>query len=97
MPRQDAGLVAGAKKDIVLCRGLDDKHVAIYGGLRTPTAFWQGLNCTSHDANYVDYSHGVRLVADRMEVNGEELSTRGVLLHPTLSHLISDEGPFTAR
>jgi hypothetical protein len=32
-----------------------------------------------------------------MEVNGEDLSTRGVLLHPTLSYLISDEGPFTAR
>jgi len=97
MPVQDVGLIAGAKKDIVLCRGLDDHHVAIYGGSRSDTQVWQSLNCTSHSNTYVDYSHGVRLVADRMEVNGEDLSTRGVLLHPTLSYLISDEGPFTAR
>ncbi len=102
-------LVAGHKKDIVLCRGLwidkngrvwDEDHVpsvAIYGWARVINGLrwevWQGLNASSHDSAYQDYSHGVRLVASAVLLDGEWVCFEQVVTDPQTSGCFSDEGP----
>ncbi|MCA9569896.1 MAG: hypothetical protein KC656_18755, partial [Myxococcales bacterium] len=89
-----AGLVAGHKKDLVITAKLDRQpdRVAIYGWHRPdgspiqPVSLW-------HGEHYVDYSHGVRLVARRIEVDDRELDVLDVLADSDLAWLLSDEGP----
>lgn len=45
-----------------------------------------------HDRNYVDYSHGIRLIALQMLVDGQQRNTADVLADPTLSPLLSAYG-----
>ncbi len=88
-------LIAGHKKDIVISKKLIKRsdRIAIYGWHREnfkpiqPLSFWH-----SHD--YVDYSHGIRLVSRKVFLNGKPADLADVLKHPRLSHLLSDEGPF---
>ena len=67
--------------------------MAIYG--------WHQLNgkptqllSTTQPSDYVDYSHGLRLVSRKMKLNGEWIDASEILLHPILNELISDEGLF---
>src|SRR5262249_19858043 len=46
-----------------------------------------------HSAGYVDYSHGIQLVAPTCTVDGQTTSTLDLYQHPTLSRLVSNEGP----
>ena len=87
-------LVSGHKKDIVLSNRLKRKphRIAIYGWRSWNDRRIQPLSIV-HGKRYVDYSHGVRLVHPIMTVNGQELPVTEVLKDPTLSALISDEGP----
>lgn len=88
-------LIAGHKKDIVISKKLLGRsdRIAIYGWHRAnykpiqPLSFWH-----SHD--YVDYSHGIRLVSRKVFLNGKPADLADVLKHPRLSKLLSDEGPF---
>ncbi len=89
-------LVGGIKKDVVITPRLvtTPGKVAIYG--------WHQLNGTpiqplylGHEATYMDYSHGFRLVRNRIVVNGVEMTVAEVLAHPTLNVLLSDEGVVT--
>jgi hypothetical protein len=90
-------LVAGIKKDVVasaLIAGWPGR-VCIYG--------WHYPNGTPiqplskvHTFAHVDYSHGLRLVARRMEVDGVMTTVDAVLADPVLHPLLSDEGPFTS-
>lgn len=93
--RPRGALVAGQKKDVVLTARLATQpgRVAIYGMNEPDGKALQGLSLV-HILEYVDYSHGVRLVAASMRVDGQERSVRDVLRDPVLSALISDEGPF---
>lgn len=86
--------VAGTKKDIVICSKLSDPkrthHVTIYG--------WHRLNGVAiqpatnvHIDIYVDYSHGVRLVSNRILIDGKEYDYRKVLQDPLLHTLLSTE------
>jgi len=73
-------LVAGHKKDVVQSLRLIAKPeaVAIYGwheGTHQPI---QPLS-TVHDAEYADYSHGVRFVSNIVEVNHSVQDLRNVL------------------
>ena len=88
------GLISGIKKDVVisdlLTRSSKQHRVAIYG--------WHQLNgkpiqplYTGHVDWYADYSHGIRLVARKMKVNGEWMDYTDVMKHPVLRKLISDE------
>jgi len=52
-------LQAGHKKDVIGAKG---NGVCIYGWHRNNGKPIQPLNCKSHDLNYKDYSHGIRLV-----------------------------------
>lgn len=87
------GLLAGHKKDLVLTAKLSAQpdRVAIYGWHRTsgrpiqPVSLW-------HGEHYVDYSHGVRLVARSLDLDGQTRDVLDVLADPALAPLLSEEG-----
>ncbi|MHB8637175.1 MAG: hypothetical protein ACYC96_11965 [Fimbriimonadaceae bacterium] len=87
-------LVAGDKKDIVVCKALaaNPGHVAIYGWHRLDGAPIQPLYL-GHFAYWADYSHGVRLVDATMEIDGRSIPVSRVLSDPRLSAVVSSEGP----
>lgn len=92
------GLIAGIKKDVVLTEQLNaigkQNKVAIYG--------WHYLTgkpiqpvYTSHVNWYVDYSHGIRLVYDRIRVNGKWMHYKEIANDPLLFRLLTDEPSFS--
>ena len=89
-------LLAGHKKDVVLSNRLDSHpgRVAIYGWHQANGEPIQTLS-TAHGVEYVDYSHGIRLVAAVMLLNGKLTSVQQVLSDAQLSVVLSDEGPLT--
>lgn len=86
-------LVAGHKKDVVIANVIFAKEgkVAIYGWHKPDAKPIQPLY-TGHTANWVDYSHGIRLVLRRMTVNGKDKMIDEVLADPELAPLLSNEG-----
>jgi hypothetical protein len=87
-------LTTGDKKDIVVSPRIFEKpqRLAIYG--------WRQLNgqpiqplTIVHWNQYVDYSHGVRLVRDTVDVDGKSLKIAEILADPDRCGLVSDEGP----
>lgn len=90
-------LTAGQKKDLVLTPRLRQfpGRVAIYGWHRADGLPIQPLS-TVHGERYADYSHGVRLVGERVWIDGAPRSIFDVLADPVLAPLVSDEGPFAA-
>jgi hypothetical protein len=98
MQRKDRGkplgaLVAGHKKDVVIANALFAKEgrVAIYGWHKPDGKPIQPLY-TGHTDNWVDYSHGIRLVLRHMTVNGKDKTIDEVLANPELAPLLSNEG-----
>lgn len=87
-------LVSGHKKDVVLSTRLLRRpaRVAIYGWHRFDGEPIQPLSLF-HPNWYTDYSHGVRLVAAMMMVDGAQRRVADVLQDPLLAPLLSDEGP----
>jgi hypothetical protein len=88
------GLIAGIKKDVVisdlLTRSSKTNRVAIYG--------WHQLNgmpiqplYAGHVNWYADYSHGIRLVYQKIKVNGKWMDYKAVMLDQRLKKLLSDE------
>lgn len=86
--------VGGIKKDIVISSKLSDtsrvKHVIIYG--------WHKLDGKpiqpvygKHLETYVDYSHGVRLISDRVLIDGKAYQYRAILKDTLLHSLLSYE------
>jgi hypothetical protein len=95
--RDDAGaqvyeLIAGIKKDVIICNALKKKpgYVAIYGWHNTDGVPIQPLY-TGHVDHYVDYSHGVRLINAVFRVDGIPMHATNILRDPVLYKLISDE------
>ncbi len=87
-------LITGIKKDVVLTPRIFEKphRLAIYG--------WRQLNgqpiqplTIVHWNQYVDYSHGVRLVRDTLQFDGKALKIPELLSDPDRCGLVSDEGP----
>jgi len=95
---QLGSLVAGHKKDVVICKKLttDASKVAIYGWWYPDGRKIQPLNAFSHDKFYKDYSHGIRLVSRAAKLNGQDCDLFEVL-NSVHSELISDEGPYGAH
>lgn len=87
-------LVAGHKKDVVLTNRLATHpgQIAIYGWHRASGDPIQPLS-TVHGAGYADYSHGIRLVAGNVLLNGQPRSTHEVLSDSSFASVLSDEGP----
>jgi hypothetical protein len=92
--RADGQLVTGIKKDIVLTPRVFERpqRLAIYGWRQLDGKPIQPLTIVHWD-RYVDYSHGVRLVRNRIEIDGKEFKITGVLEDADRCGLISDEGP----
>lgn len=84
-------LVKGEKKDIILPeRGEGDTHVVIYGWFPPGHPDFQGYSYKFHENTYVDYSHGVRLVADYIKIeikdkDGKILKTEAKKLSDVLA------------
>ncbi len=91
---EPGALVSGHKKDVVITNRLAKKpgRIAIYGWHKPCGNPIQPLS-TVHGAGYADYSHGVRLVSEKMLIDGKLLSIYDVLKDPELSYVLSDEGP----
>ena len=87
-------LIAGIKKDVVISNRLKEKphRVAIYGWHKQDGIPIQPLYA-GHVDWYVDYSHGIRLVSNRMFVDDAAMSVADVLKDPQLHVLLSNEGP----
>lgn len=89
--------VAGTKKDLVISSKLSDPtrqhHVTIYGWHRLNGKPIQPLY-NGHINTYVDYSHGTRLISNRVLIDGEEHDYRDILKNSLLYTLLSKEsGP----
>jgi hypothetical protein len=93
-PRSPGMLVAGHKKDVVISKLLRTKpgSLVIYGWHQARNMPIQPLS-DAHGAFYVDYSHGIRLVADSMQIDGAERSFTDVVADAQLSDFVSSEGP----
>ena len=87
-------LLAGHKKDVVLSNRMESHpgRIAIYGWHEANGEPIQPLS-TAHGIDYVDYSHGIRLVSDVMLLNGKLTSVHKVLSNARLAAVLSDEGP----
>lgn len=98
--RKELGLplgsvIAGHKKDIVITNRMDSEtgRLYIYGWHHPDGKPIQPLTGVHYDG-YVDYSHGARLVFDKVIIDGKECSIKEILRHPVLYKLFSDEdGP----
>lgn len=92
-------LTSGHKKDVVLTNKLSPnnplKRVAIYGWIQPNGKPIQGLSPTSHEDTYEDYSHGIRLIANDVIVNGQLMRIEEVFSDKKLCALVSDEGILT--
>ena len=90
-------LIAGHKKDLVITNRLNNNpdHLAIYGWHRMEDGKPVPIQplTTVHLKDYVDYSHGVRLVSKMVRVDGTVTSIVSILRDPELSGILSDEGP----
>lgn len=85
-------LIAGHKKDIVITNRLSEvpEKLFIYGWHYTNGSPIQPLS-GAHDVNYVDYSHGVRMVNKDIMVNGSLLKVKDILQDASKYTLLSDE------
>jgi hypothetical protein len=96
--RHEAGcalgeLTSGHKKDVVLTNLLLKKpgRLAIYGWHRRSGKPIQPLS-TVHEAEYADYSHGVRLISQTVWIDKRPRSIFDVLQDPVLAPLLTYEG-----
>lgn len=88
-------LVAGNKKDVVISNKIytpDMKsRVVIYGWHKPDGRPIQPLY-NGHTSDHVDYSHGIRLIQNKIWVNGKKSNLKTVLQSEELHPLLSDEG-----
>jgi hypothetical protein len=83
-------LVAGIKKDVVISNAMTPGKVVIYGWHKPNGQPIQPLS-NVHGDFYVDYSHGIRLVAPTMQIDGRgEVPTEQVYKDPVLSQLVAN-------
>ncbi|MDB5196149.1 MAG: hypothetical protein JWP88_519 [Flaviaesturariibacter sp.] len=88
------GLIAGIKKDVVISgkinRDAKPHRVAIYGWHKPDGKPIQPLY-TGHVDWYVDYSHGIRLVYEKVKVGKLWMDYTDLLNDPKLRRLLCDE------
>ncbi len=90
-------LIAGHKKDVVVTNKLkvQPTRVAIYGWHTGPKRPIQPLSLV-HGYRYADYSHGIRLISQYMQIDGRAVNAAEILKDPSLSWLLSNEGPVSS-
>jgi len=87
-------LTAGNKKDIVISNKIYTEKtpkVVIYGWHKLDGKAIQPLY-NKHTNTWADYSHGIRLIQNKIFVNGKKITIAKVLADPILNQLLSDEG-----
>lgn len=100
-------LVAGIKKGVVVANFYKPGKVLLFGWYRpappAPDVFDDGKpmgavgrqpvqpKSNVHGDFYVDYSHGIRLIAPACVVNGQRMETAALYQHPTLSKLVNPD------
>lgn len=88
-------LVAGNKKDVVISNKIytpDMKsRVVIYGWHKPDGKAIQPLY-NGHTSDHVDYSHGIRLIQNKLWINGKRSNIKTILQSEVLHPLLSDEG-----
>lgn len=88
-------LVAGNKKDVVISNMIfnakNQLRLVIYGWHKPNGKAIQPLY-NGHTTDHVDYSHGIRLIQNKLWVNGKKSSLKEILQSETLHPLLSDEG-----
>lgn len=88
------GLIAGIQKDLVTTGRLygypKRDRVAIYGW-HQPNGKPIQLLYTGHVYWYVDYSQGVRLVYEKIRLNGKWIPYQSIFNDPILKNLLCDE------
>ena len=85
-------LVAGHKKDIVLSNDMQPGQLAIHGLHQKDGTPLQPGGGSKHDANYKDYSHGVRLVDNAANLNGQNVQLTVVLKNTKYAYLVNNDG-----
>ncbi len=90
----NSALTAGNKKDVIISNkiyGEKTPRVVIYG--------WHQLDgkpiqpvYNKHTHTWADYSHGIRLVLNKVRLNGRVVAIKKLLKDPILAELLSDEG-----
>jgi hypothetical protein len=90
-------LVAGQTKDVVISNQLagHPDRLGIHGWHDENGKPIQGGALSKHDVNYVDYSHGIRLVDQNAILNGKEVNLlRDVLQNREYASMVNGrEGP----
>lgn len=88
-------LIAGNKKDVVLSNkiiaGDGTPRVVIYGWHKPDGKAIQPLY-NGHKYDWVDYSHGIRLIQDQVYLNGRKTTLKKILKSDEFHGLLSDEG-----
>lgn len=85
-------LIAGIKKDVILSNRMTEQagKVVIYGWHKSEGAPIQPVY-GGHVDWYVDYSHGIRLVNNQVQIDGSPFLLTEVLSDPVLYKIFSDE------
>ena len=87
-------LIAGHKKDVIISNQIYDykyKNVVIYGWHRSINNPIQPVY-GKHSYDWVDYSHGIRLVKNNVKINNKYYKISNILSDSLLCQLLSDEG-----
>lgn len=88
-------LVSGNKKDVIISNLIYSapapRSVIIYGW-HDPTGKNIQPRYSGHSEDYVDYSHGIRLIQNKVYVDDTEMLASDVLKSKELNILLSDEG-----
>ncbi|MCZ4243906.1 hypothetical protein [Pedobacter punctiformis] len=87
-------LTAGNKKDIILSNkiyGESTPRVVIYGWHRAEGKPIQPVY-NKHTNLWADYSHGIRLIQNKILINGKKTTLKKVLSNDKLNVLFSNEG-----
>lgn len=89
---QPGELISGIKKDVVITNRIKNNrnYVAIYGWHYKNNTAIQPLY-TGHIKEYVDYSHGIRLISNNMTVDGMQMSAQEVLRDSLLYKCLTRE------
>ncbi|MBB5439569.1 hypothetical protein HDC92_003262 [Pedobacter sp. AK017] len=88
-------LIAGNKKDVVLSNQIIARNgtprVVIYGWHKPDGKAIQPLY-NGHKYDWVDYSHGIRLIQNKVYLNGSQTTLKKILKSDKFHGLLSDEG-----
>lgn len=96
LDRSADNLMGGHKKDIIISNKIYSAdrsydRVVIYGWHRSENDPIQPVY-NGHDAQYADYSHGVRLISKLALINEDSIQLDDILMDPNLASLLSHEG-----